>query len=223
MSYGASCIDANNNGLCGDAGDVPLGQAIDANGLYLDAEHGSHSGLVLQGAVSLPVFLYVQVTRDIHVSGTLEVSTDSLGPNFQTLRGNITVSPRTTIIARTSLTFGTTSSSATIDIGEHTTITASGNNVDVAFGSNGTLHVGTGQSYKTSGGGYANIHLKGANGVQIDPGQSFIGTGRGGYYISSGGDLDLTEVTCKAGYMIISAYGSPAHPGGRSIATIDGS
>ena len=217
VSYGTSCIDGNNNAACGDAADVPLGDAIDANGLYLDGEHGSHSGLVLQGDVSLPGFIFVNVTRDITVSGRLEVNAGDLGAIFQSLRGNVTIAPATQIVARNSLSFYSVTSSSTMTLGRGTNTTLSGINVELGFGASGTLHVETGQTFKVSGSGSANVRLKGDTGVQIDPGQTFTGTNRGGLYITAGSDLTLTNLTCKTGYVIVRAYGSPAHPGARNI------
>ena len=217
VSYGTSCIDGNNNGACGDAADVPLSAAIDANGLYLDGEHGSHSGLVLQGNVSLPEFVFVNVARDINVSGRLEVNAGDLGATFQSLRGNVQIAPATQIVARNSLSFFTATPSSTMTLGRGTTSTLSGVNVELGFGASGTLHVETGQTFRVSGSGSANVRLKGDSGVQIDPGQTFSGTNRGGLYITAGGDLTLTNLTCATGYVILRAYGSAAHPGSRNI------
>ena len=223
VSFGTSCIDGNNNAACGDAADTPLVDALDRNGLYLDAEHGAHSGLVLEGTVSLPEFVFVAVTRDIHVSGSLEINAGDIGATFETLRGNVAIAPKTTIIARNSLNFFTETSSSTMTLGRQMTVTLSGINVEIGFGGSGTLHVETGQSFKVSGSGSANVRLKGDSGVQIDPGQTFSGTNRGGLYVSAGSDLIVTNLKCRTGYIIFQVYGSAAHPGPRNIVVRDSS
>lgn len=220
-SYGTSCIDANNNGACGDAGDLPLGQAVDAGGMYLDSQHGSHSGLVLQGDVSLPAFLYVQVTNDIVVSGSVTESGDEVGATLQTVRGNITIAPHSSITATNSLTFETVGARSTFDIGPGTSARVSGDSVDLQFKASGSLHVGANQTYTVSGGGYANLWLDGANGLQVDPGQKFTASNHGGIIMNAGSDLTLANVSWKAGYISIDAFGSDAHPGARHVVITD--
>jgi hypothetical protein len=217
VSYGASCIDGNNNAICGEASDTPLAQAIDANGLYFDTDHGSHSGLVLQGSVSLPGFTYIQVTRNITISGSLEVNKGDIGAYIQTVRGNISIAPRTLIVARNSLGISSSATTSSITMGSQTSVTLSGINAEIGIGSAGTLHVESGQVFKVSGSGSANVRLKGENGLQIDPGQTFSGTNRSGFYLTAGSDLNVTDLTCRTGYIIFRASGSAAHPGPRDI------
>lgn len=220
-NYGTSCIDGNANGVCTDASDIPLGRAIDANGLYIDSDHGSRAGLVLQGGVTLPNFIHVQVTRDIIVTGSVDTLGTDLGASFLTLRGNVMIAPRTTLTARTPLEFGTVATSSKTDVGAGCSLTVSGNNTDLTISSNGVLHVGTGQKIQISGAGYANIRFNGFNGTVVDPGQTITGSNRGGLYISSGGDLTLQDVNFRGGYFIVRAYPSLLNPGPRRLVIRD--
>jgi hypothetical protein len=221
VSYGTSCVDGNNNGACGDAADTPLAQAIDANAMYLDGRHGGHSGLVLQGGVHLPPFVYLQVTKNIVISGSVSEAGDDIGGTIETLHGDIAVAPATTFTLTTSLEMNAYDPASTLDVGAGTKAKVSGDSVDFTYHAYGALHVAANQDYTISGGGYTNVNFYGLQGLTVDPGQSFKGPNHGAYVMNGGSDLTLDHVVWKAGYVLINVFGSDTHPGARNLVIRD--
>jgi hypothetical protein len=221
VSYGTSCIDGNNNGVCGESADTPLAQALDANGMYLDGQHGSHSGLVLQGGVHLPDFVYLQVTKNIVISGSVSESGEDIGGSIETLHGNIAIAPATNFALTTSLDITAYDAASTIDVGAGTKAKVSGDTVDFTYHSYGALQVEANQNYTISGGGYTDVNFYGMQGLTVAPGQSFTGPNHGSYLMAGGSDLTLDHVKWKAGYVLINVFGSDAHPGARNLVIRD--
>lgn len=212
VSFGTSCIDGNNNGACGDSADTPLAQALDGNGMYIDAQHGSHSGLVVQGGVHLPDYINVEVTKNIVISGLVSEAGDDIGGTFDTLHGNITVRPGTAFALTASLYLDTYDPASTIDIGAGSKANVSGDNVDLSYRSSGTIHVGPFQNDVISSGGYAGVDFYGVNGLTVDPNQTFKGSNHGSFQMYGGSDLTLDHVNWNAGYVLINLAPSSAHP-----------
>jgi hypothetical protein len=217
VSYGTSCIDGNVNGVCGDSADTPLAQALDSNTMYLDSQHGSHSGLVLQGGVHLPAFIYVQVTKNIVISGSVSEAGDDLGGTLETVHGNIIVRSGSEFSLRSSLSLNAYDAASTIDIGAGSKATVSGDMVDLSYHSYGTVHVGSNQNDTISGGGCANINFVGNNGLSVDPNQTFKGPNHGAYEMAGGSDLTLDHVNWNAGYVLINLIPSNAHSGAPNL------
>jgi hypothetical protein len=219
LTYGTSCIDGNNNGTCGDAADTPLAAALQ-DGYYNDSQHGAHSGLVIQGGVSFPAFGMIIVTNDIVISGAVKSSGDNTGMTLQSFKGNVTVKPGTAFTVSNDLFIRAYGAKAKIDIGAGGTAKVSGEWTSLDFATVGTVHVGTNQKWNT-GNGYSGVNLRGQAGVTVDPVQSWSGGNHGEVVIGSGGDVTLSKVNFKMGYLLVNAYGSDANPGGRTVTIID--
>lgn len=219
-NYGTSCIDGNNNGQCGESADTPLKDALDAQGMYLDTRHGSHSGLVIQGGVSFPAFGMIIVTNDITISGAVKSSGDNTGMTLQSFKGNVNVKPGTAFTVSNDLFIRAYGAQAKITIGAGGTAKVSGEWTSLDFGSTGTVHVGTNQKWNT-GNGYSGVSLRGQSGVTVDPVQSWSGGSHGEIQIASGGDVTLSKLNFKMGYLLMNAYGSDANPGGRTVTIKD--
>lgn len=220
VSYGTSCIDRNRDDVCTYPADVKLGDALDANGMYRDATNTS-SNLIVQGDVSLSNFIYLQVNGDILISGNVKMSGDDVGATIETLKGNVTIAPKTTFNITDSLSLQSYSTQSTFEVGTGTSAKVSGDTVDFELRSNGSMHIGAGQNWTISGGGYANVEMYGLNGMQLDPLQSFRGSNHGLFSIDAGSDLDMSHVNWKAGYVLINVTGSDAHPGPRHLTIRD--
>lgn len=205
ISYGSSCIDGNNNGQCGDSADTPLAKALDQYGMYNDANHGSHSGVVLQGGVVFPDGVVIVVNNNVTVQGSIAAYNGDLGATIESIHGNATIAPSTTFVAHNSIDFITNDQRSNIDIGAGTTANVAGDNVILKFDSYGTLHLGANQHDTIRGGGYTDVWYMGRQGARVDSGQTFKGPNHGGYHIYANSDVTLDNVNWKSGYVYVDA------------------
>ena len=217
-SWGTSYVDVDNDGVR-DSGEPALSSVITPNLGFYSWQSGPNwtaktgpVGLVLEGPITLNTaeWLNFGVRGDITLKGSLIAKKPDTNVRFLTIGtdNDITLAPYSVIKGNGDVNFqsvtNTNEPAGVLRVGEGSLLEAKGEFQGIELRAD-TVNVASGVKFAVKGGGYNDVWIR-SNELNVAEGVVFTGSSHGGIHIVVRGDLTLSKVIMKAGYIFITAW-----------------
>lgn len=228
-AFDESFVDVDNDGTW-TAGDLPLADFLGPDSIGFDATTaqpgwkpvGHPVGIVLQGKTYITNwYVVLQATGDIHVRGRFQVKARDSVVTLRSLGGDVLVEDRASVKGSGELDLH--APAGDVRIGERAKLANKGSLADLRLDAGNELFIASGASLRAQGGSYPAVSLWATEKLTIEPGVRLQGGSHATVAMTASTDIELTDVTIRAGYVRFEAYTDAAHPDAKRVVVRDSS